>query len=197
MLRLGALLFLTTFFVSCQENNKEHLAAQEKQKQRNEAVFAEINAAWQFRTLVLQPKTKTLLADWEAWRLFNTELHQKPTSSLGAFQKKSKELTKKAEELVETLPGPLFRPEFKSRFLVLVTQFRSVELYLNLDAIPAEKVRYFIDQINNQLAAIELQLEELVRKSDVPKEANESDLLRMLDTSRAVKNIPKNLDRLE
>jgi len=74
---------------------------------------------------------------------------------------------------------------------------RSLELYMNLDDIPDEKVIYFINEINRQLASIEMQLEELIRKSEVPKEQGEADLLRMLDTSRAVKNIPKNLEIIE
>lgn len=197
MLRLGVLLFLLTLFVSCKDDNEQRLIAQEKEIQKKEAVFNKINNSWRFRTLSLQPKTQLLVADWPEWRLFFTELNQKPTSSIGAFQKKSKELTQKAEAMVETIPGQLSKPEFKSRFLVLSTQFRSLELYMNLDDIPEEKVIYFINEINRQLASIEMQLEELIRKSEVPKEQGEADLIRMLDTSRAVKNIPKNLEIIE
>ncbi|MDP2161405.1 MAG: hypothetical protein Q8K02_13050 [Flavobacterium sp.] len=197
MLRLGVLLFLLTLFVSCKDDNEQRLIAQEKEIQKKEAVFNKINNSWRFRTLSLQPKTQLLVADWPEWRLFFTELNQKPTSSIGAFQKKSKELTQKAEAMVETIPEPLFKPEFKSRFLVLSTQFRSLELYMNLDDIPEEKVIYFINEINRQLASIELQLEELIRRSEVPKEQGEADMIRMLDTSRAVKNIPKNLEIVE
>lgn len=197
MLRLGVLLFLLTLFVSCKDDNEQRLIAQEKEIQKKEAVFNKINNSWRFRTLSLQPKTQLLVADWPEWRLFFTELNQKPTSSIGAFQKKSKELTQKAEAMVETIPEPLFKPEFKSRFLVLSTQFRSLELYMNLDDIPEEKVIYFINEINRQLASIELQLEELIRRIEVPKEQGEADMIRMLDTSRAVKNIPKNLEIVE
>lgn len=197
MLRLGVLLFFLTLFVSCKDDNEQRLIAQEKEIQKKEAIFNKINNSWRFRTISLQPKAQTLLADWSEWRLFITELNQKPTSSIGAFQKKSKELTQKVELVTQTIPGHLFIPEFKSRFLVLSTQFRSLELYMNLDDIPDEKVIYFINEINRQLASIEMQLEELIRKSEVPKEQGEADLIRMLDTSRAVKNIPKNLEIVE
>jgi len=170
---------------------------QEKERQKKEVIFNKINNSWRFRTIELQPKAQALIGDWSEWRLFFTELNQKPTSSIGAFQNKSKDLSKKAEELVETIPAALFIPEFKSRFLVLSTQFRSLELYLTLDDIPDEKVIYFINEINKQLASIELQLEELVRRSEVPIEQGEADLLRMLDTSRAVKNVPKNIEIIE
>ena len=56
-----------------------------------------------------------------------------------------------------------------------------------LEWIPGQPfASHFINEINKQLASIELQLEELVRRSEVPKEQGEADLLRMLDTSRAI-----------
>ncbi|WP_291118716.1 hypothetical protein [Flavobacterium sp. UBA6135] len=195
--RLALFLLLITLFVSCKDDNEKRLIAQEKERQKKEVIFNKINNSWRFRTIELQPKAQALIGDWSEWRLFFTELNQKPTSSIGAFQNKSKDLSKKAEELVETIPAALFIPEFKSRFLVLSTQFRSLELYLTLDDIPDEKVIYFINEINKQLASIELQLEELVRRSEVPIEQGEADLLRMLDTSRAVKNVPKNIEIIE
>jgi hypothetical protein len=142
----------------------------------------------------LQPSSQELVKDWAQWRLFLTELQQKPTSSIGAFQKKSKTLSIKADEVLQSIPGEIFMHEFKSRFTVLLTKFRSLEMYLSLDSIPDQKVINLIAEINLQMASIELQMNELVRKNQIPMEKGEADMIRMLDTSRAVKNVPKNLN---
>ena len=67
-------------------------------------------------------------------------------------------------------------------------------MYLSLDSIPDQKVINLIAEINLQMASIELQMNELVRKNQIPMEKGEADMIRMLDTSRAVKNVPKNLN---
>jgi hypothetical protein len=78
-----------------------------------------------------------------------------------------------------------------------LNQFRTLELFITLDEIPQTKVIAVIEEINKQLASIEIQLDEFVRKSEVPMEQGESDMIRMLDTSRAAKNIPKNLEKID
>ena len=187
--------FLIVFiFFSCQQDNEKRLIQQQKELAKNEVVFKKISSAWNFRTMNLQPSSQELVKDWAQWRLFLTELQQKPTSSIGAFQKKSKTLSKKTEEVLQSIPGQLLSPEFKSRFTVMLTKFRSLEMYLHLDAIPDQKIISLITDINLQLAAIELQMNELVRKNQIPMEKGEADMIRMLDTSRAVKNVPKNLN---
>ena len=192
---LTATVFLIVFiFFSCHQDNEKRLIQQQKELAKNEVVFKKISSAWNFRTMNLQPSSQELVKDWAQWRLFLTELQQKPTSSIGAFQKKSKALSKKTEEVLQSIPQQLFSPEFKSRFTVMLTKFHSLEMYLNLDAIPDQKVISLITDINLQLAAIELQMNELVRKKQIPTEQGEADMIRMLDTSRAVKEIPKQYD---
>jgi DNA-binding MarR family transcriptional regulator len=75
-----------------------------------------------------------------------------------------------------------------------LNNFRSLELYIHLDAIPEKKVIDLISDINLQLASIELQINELIRKQLIQMEQGEADMIRMLDTSRAVRETPKNLD---
>ena len=187
--------FLIVFiFFSCQQDNEKRLIQQQKELAKNEVVFKKISSAWNFRTMNLQPSSQELVKDWAQWRLFLTELQQKPTSSIGAFQKKSKTLSIKADEVLQSIPGEIFMHEFKSRFTVLLTKFRSLEMYLSLDSIPDQKVINLIAEINLQMASIELQMNELVRKNQIPMEKGEADMIRMLDTSRAVKNVPKNLN---
>lgn len=184
-------------FTACKNDDEKRLAEQEKTLQKNEAVFNKINQAWNFKKINLQPKSEALVANWEQWRLFLTELSDKPSSSLGAFQKKSQDLTRKADAVWQNIPPGIDKPEIRSRFLVLLNHFRSLELFINLDEIPEEKVVFVIDEINQQLTSIELQLDEFIRKSEIPMEAGESDMIRMLDTSRAVKEIPKEIIQSE
>lgn len=187
-------LCITLFLFSCEEDNEKRLMQQQKEIAKKEEIFQKINNAWSFRSMKLESSSQDLVKDWAEWRLFLTELQQKPTSSIGAFQKKSKNLTQKADALLNSLPQTLTNPEFKSRFTVLLNHFRSLELYIHLDAIPEKKVIDLITDINLQLASIELQMNELIRKRQIPMEKGEADMIRMLDTSRAVREIPKNLD---
>jgi uncharacterized membrane protein YgaE (UPF0421/DUF939 family) len=183
--------------MGCKDDSAERLAANKKDLEKKDAIFTAINNAWSFRTIQPQAKSQTLIANWEELRLLLLELNQKPKSTIGAFQKKSIDLTKKVDSVYNSIPSNLQIPEFKSRFLVLLNQFRTLELFITLDEIPQTKVIAVIEEINKQLASIEIQLDEFVRKSEVPMEQGESDMIRMLDTSRAAKNIPKNLEKID
>ena len=44
---------------------------------------------------------------------------------------------------------------------------------------------------NIELSAFYRQMDEILRKSEIPKEQGESDMIRMLDTARAIPNTPK------
>ena len=196
-LRLSIFLVVLLMFFGCKDDSEQRLAAQEKDLQKKDVIFTAISNAWSFRTIQPQEKSQTLIANWEELRLLLLELNQKPKSSIGAFQKKAIDLTKKADSVYNSIPTVLQIPEFKSRFLVLLNQFRTLELFITLDEIPQAKVIAVIEEINKQLASIEIQLDEFVRKSEVPMEQGESDMIRMLDTSRAAKNIPKNLKKID
>jgi hypothetical protein len=132
---------------------------------------------------------------WNEWRLFLNELNQKPKSTIGAFQKKAKELSKKAADLNNNIPIAYNKPEVKSRISVLISKINALNLFINLDEIPDQKVVALVAEINIQLVSLQSQLDEIVRKSTIPKEEGESDLIQMLDTSRAIPNrqiVPKN-----
>lgn len=194
IIRVLILLFFVSVFYSCQDDNEQRLIQHQKELAKTDAAFKKISSAWNFRRMDLAPHSQELVKDWTLWHLFLTELNQKPTSSIDAFQKKSKALSKKADEILQTIPKHLLSPEFKSRFTVLLTKFNSLEMYLNLKDIPAQKVITIISDINLQLAAIELQINEVVRKSEIKTEQGESEMIRLLDTTRAAKNAPKILE---
>lgn len=193
-IRVLFLLFFMFLFFSCQDDNEQRLIQKQKEIAKTDAAFKKISSAWNFRRMNLESHSQELIKDWTLWHLFLTELNQKPTSSINAFQKKSVTLSRKAYEMSLSIPENLKTPEFKSRFTVLLTKLRSLEMYINLKDIPEEKVISIITEINLQLASIEIQINEMVRKSEIKTEQGEAEMIRLLDTSRAAKNAPKILE---
>ena len=174
--------------VSCQNNDEKRLAEQQKDAEVKELIFTKINNGWRFSVPTLNPQTQGLTRNWSELRAFTTELNQKPKSSIGAFQKKARALSKKGAALNEHIPNPFNKPEIKSRISALVTKINSINLFINLDAIPEQKVITCIADANIELSSLFRQMEEIVRKSQTPKEQGETDMIRMLDTSRAIPN---------
>ncbi len=173
---------------SCQNNDEKRLAEQEKDAQVKELIFTKINNGWHFKVPTMNSKATVLTQNWAELRTFTTELNQTPKSSIGAFQKKARELSKKATALNDNIPPQFNKPEIKSRIAALITKINSINLFINLDAIPDQKVLACIGEANVELSSLFRQIEEIVRKSEIPKEEGESDMIRMLDTSRAIPN---------
>lgn len=179
--------FITILFIlSCKDDDSTMAIARLKESKKKEAVFVTINNNWNFSVTELQPQSQDLVKDWAVWRLFLTELKQKPKNSIGAFQKKTKTLSKLADSLNKTIPQRLQRPAIKSRLVVLLTHIRSLDLYVNLQNIPTQKAIYAIAEINLALDSFQMQLDEIVRKTQIPVENGEPDLIRILDTARAI-----------
>ena len=187
MFRNVFILFITILFIiSCKDDDSNMAIARLKESKKKEAVFVTINNNWNFSVTELQPQSQDFVKDWAVWRLFLTELKQKPKNSIGAFQKKTKTLSKLADSLNKTIPQRLQRPAIKSRLVVLLTHIRSLDLYVNLQNIPTQKAIYAIAEINLALGSFQMQLDEIVRKTQIPVENGEPDLIRILDTARAI-----------
>lgn len=184
-------LFAALLLLSCQNNDEKRLAEQIKDAKEKELIFNNINKGWNFTTPSLNPTTQSMIANWGELRLFLNELNQKPKSSIGAFQKKAKALSKKAAELNNNIPLKFSKPEIKSRIAVLTTKINSINLFINLDDIPDQKVIALVKDANEELNSLYRQFEEIVRKSEIPKEVGESDMIRMLDTARAIPSKPE------
>ena len=185
--------FITILFIlSCKDDDSNMAISRLKESKKKEAVFVTINNNWNFSVTELQPQSQDLVKDWVVWRLFLTELKQKPKNSIGAFQKKTKTLSKLADSLNKTIPQRLQRPAIKSRLVVLLTHIRSLDLYVNLQNIPTQKAIYAIAEINLALGSFQMQLDEIVRKTQIPVENGEPDLIRILDTARAIPDNQKN-----
>lgn len=120
------------------------------------------------------------------WGLFVNELNQKPKTSIGAFQKKAKNLSKKVIALRVNIPAKFNKPEIKSRISVLITKINAINLFINLSEIPDQKVIALVQEVNIEILSLSQQMDEIIRKENIPAEEGESDMIRMLDTSRAI-----------
>lgn len=180
---LASLLILTA---SCKDDDADQAAARARDLKKKEAVFATLEKNWVFQPRALNAQTQQAARDWTVWRQFLAELRQKPKSSLDAFRKKSKAMTQKVLELRTGIPAVFDKPEIKARITALTVTVQSLDLYVGLDDIPAEKVLDCIKELNMTLNSMQLQMEEIVARGTVRMEQGESDMLRMLDTTRAI-----------
>lgn len=189
-LSFSTLLLLLIFLTSCQEDPKVRALAQEKEMQKREVIFSNINKGWSFNSQPINQTSSELRTNWAEWRVFLNELGQKPKSSIGAFQQKAKTLSKRATELNNNIPIIYSIPEVKSRIAVLTTKVNAVNLYIHLNQIPDQKIVQLIQEINTEVASMQWQLDEIKRKSEIKTEEGEGDMLRMLDTARAIPTNP-------
>lgn len=184
--QLIGLLALIILIIGCKNDDNQRAIEQEKDIKKKEVVFENINKDWNFSVPNLNPQTQILVNNWVEWRLFKEDIALKPKSSIGAFQQKSKSLSKKASDLNLTIPSLIATTAVKSRISVLTTQIKMLELYMNLQQIPYEKVKLLVPEINLGIASLNAQFEEIIRKEQIPLEKGESDMIRMLDTTRAI-----------
>jgi hypothetical protein len=184
------LLLAICVLTSCNDDEKR-LAEIARDTKKKETVFANINKAWNFNTQPVNAASQSLSVSWTAWRVLLNELSQKPKSTIGAFRSKAKTLSLKARDLNTNIPAQFDRPEIKSRIAVLLTKINALNLFVNVADIPDQKVIATISDINTELSALQMQMGEIVRRSQIPKEEGEADMIRMLDTARAIPNTPK------
>ncbi len=187
------LLLLSLVLFSCQDENKIRLIEQQKEAKKKEVIFNNINKGWVFNIRPLDPTVQGKINNWMEWRSFLTEINQKPKSTIGAFQRKAKVLSKKSAELKNNIPYEFNKPQIISRITVIETKIKSMDLFINLTQIQDDKVVKIISEVNVEIASLQLQLEEMVRRSQIPKEIGEPDRIQIQDTSRAIPNssIPK------
>lgn len=182
------LLFLV--LSSCQENTKIRAIEQEKETQKREVIFNNIDQGWNFNSQPANETSRQLTVYWAEWRIFLNELGQKPKTSLRAFQQKAKTLSKRANDLNNNIPVSYNIPEIKSRIATITTKINSINLYIHLNQIPDKKIVQLVTEINTEVLSMQLQLDEIKRKSEIKIEDGESDMIRMLDTSRAIPTNP-------
>lgn len=185
-IHFSGILLLFCVLLSCKDHKKQREAEQARDLKKKELVFANVSKSWNFNATPINAASQSMVSSWPAWRDLMRELSQKPQSSIGAFQKKARTLTTRVSDLPKQIPPRYNIPEMRSRISVLVTKINSLNLFINLDEIPDQKVALLITEINAQLLSIQQQMDEVERKSRIPTEEGESEMIRMLDTSRAV-----------
>lgn len=196
-------LFLLLIFVlnSCQDEDAKRLAANQKEAKKNEKIFNNINKAWIFIDEPINEVSEKNEREWNEWRDFLKEIGEKPRKTIGAFQKKSAAISKKAMALNTNIPAQFNQPQIKARISILITKIKMMDLFIHLNQIPDEKVTFLIGEINKEMVSLERQFDKIVEKSKIPKEQGEEDFLRMLDTTRAIPNTtalpmpPRNIDQ--
>ena len=189
-MKLKFIYLLSLFFVlnSCKNENEKRLVENKKDTQKKEVIFSNINKAWVFNTNPINEVSRSTVLSWNDWRSFLEELGQKPKKTIGAFQKKSAEISKKAIALNDNIPTEFNTPQIKARIAILITKVRMLDLYIHLEDIPDKKVVALVPEINTELVSLQNQMNKIVQKSKIPLEEGESELLRMLDTTRAIPN---------
>ncbi|MDI5896465.1 hypothetical protein QLS91_04785 [Flavobacterium sp. LB2P84] len=198
--KIAVFFSLVFLFLSCKNDNEKRIAENKKEMQKREVIFKNIEKGWVFYDTPVTEASEKSIASWNEWRIFLAELAQKPKKSIGAFQQKSKALSKKVMALDDNIPYEYNKPQIKSRLSTLITKVRLLDLFIHLDNIPDKKVTLLVSEINLELVSLQRQMDKIVEKSRIPLEEGESDLLKMMDTTRAIPNTPiidPNLPRVE
>lgn len=198
--KIYCFLLAVLVFASCKNDNQKRLDDNKKEAQKKEVIFSNINKGWVFYDMPINAASETSVKTWNEWRVFLAELAQKPKKTIGAFQKKARELSRKAEVLNINIPQEFNKPQIKSRIGALVTKVKLLDLFIHLHNIPDKKVIRLISEINIELVSLQRQMDKIVEKSKIPVEEGESDLIKMMDTARAIPNKPiedPNIPRVE
>jgi len=188
--KLPCFLFLIILLSSCKNNDQKRLVENEKDAQKKEVIFSNISKGWVFYDTPINTTSEASMATWNELRLFLAELAIKPKKTIGAFQQKSTAISKKAMALTDNTPYQYNKPQIKSRVATLITKVRLLDLYIHLDNIPDKKVVHMIAEINNELSSLQRQMDKITEKSKIPVEEGESELMKMMDASRAIPNTP-------
>ena len=184
-LYFSTLIFLFLLLTSCQEDPKIRAIEQEKETQKRDLIFNTIEKAWNFNAQPSNETSRQLTTYWVEWRVFLNELGQKPKTSIRAFQQKAKTLSKRANDLNNNIPISYNIPEIKSRIATITTKVNSINLYIHLNQIPDQKIVRLVSEINTEVTSLQMQFDEIKRKSEIKIEDGEGDMIRMLDTTRA------------
>lgn len=182
---------------SCKKDRENQLLDTQKDLKKRELIYNKISAAWVFNASSYLTQNESNA--WQEWRLFLSELNQKPTKTISAFQKKAAELSKKAIALNNNIPVEFNQPQIKARIATLNTKIRLLDLFIHLKNIPEQKVLVLITQVDDELSSLHNQMNKIIIKSKIPLEEGETELRMMMDSSRAIPNVEPdpNLPRVE
>lgn len=184
-------------FVSCKEDDTARTIEITKALKEKELVFKALDKAWTFAPGGLTPESQTIANNWTEWRLFTSELDQKPKATIGAFQRKSKVLVQKVEVLYTSIPPKLDKPQIKSRLMAIITKVKALDTFISLDRIPEKRVVDLITELNVEVVAFQTQIEEIVRRSHIQLEEGESEMLQNVGAAPQAPQTPAAPEPLE
>ena len=175
--------FLSCIIVSC-NNKDERVADSAKAEKQNLAALETLSKNWHFTVPPTSPKVQSQIQNWNQWHSLKQELQQTPKGSLNAFRNKSKSLSLKAQLLEVSVPQKFNKPAVKSRISTLNTKLKSLETYMSLSVIPTDKILKLIPEVATEMASVQNQMNEIIIRSEIPKEEGELIMLQALDTTR-------------
>lgn len=183
-LRLFTALAFTAVLFSCEDDEKQRRSETIRAEKQNDSILKIVRSNWNFDIPAPTPAVKQRITNWNEWHQLMDELAHKPTGDMNAYRQKAKNLVNKAESVRENLPSEFAKPQVYSRLGVLVTKIKGLHTYLNLDVVQDKKVISLVGETKHEIAAVQNQLDEIIRISLIPKEEGEEQMLRALDTTR-------------
>ncbi len=177
-------LFLSAALLSCEDEDKQRRAETIKAAKMNDSILKIISSNWKFNVPSPSAKVQQRISTWNEWHQFKAELMQKPTGGIAAYKQKTKNLVNKVDQLKNNIPAMFNKPQVRSRLGVLITKIKQLYTFLNLEVVQDKKVLQYIGEITHETAAVQVQLDEIIRLSEIPKEVGEDEMLRALDTAR-------------
>lgn len=180
-------------FTSCEENEKSAEEQQMLITQKRDSIFKTIDDQWIILIPKINQNVQTNLTNWKEWNDFEKEYRIKPVTSVSAFLKKAKSLSRLSTEMQNNIPEVYNKPDVRSRIQLLATNLNSLEMLLELDLIPAKEVKELFGKINKNYQSLVNQFDEILIRKAIPMEVGEQDMIQSLDTiKRATLNaIPK------
>jgi hypothetical protein len=86
--------FLLIFgLFSCKNDNEKRQEEAQKDIKKKELIFSIIDKAWVFNFKQMNSASQANPIPWKEWSSLLAEFDQKPKKTIGAFQKRSKELS--------------------------------------------------------------------------------------------------------
>lgn len=174
--------FISILLFSCNDDTTQE--SNEKIIAKNKQTFNLVSSIWNLKTPSLSPTAQSEVANWNAWQQFVIEINQKPKSNLTAFQLKTKNLSSKVDSLQQNIPAAFDKPQVKSRISALSTKVKLLDTFIHLTDVPQNKIKELIPEINEEIAALVGQWEEIIIKKRIPKEIGEEYMIQALDTAR-------------
>ncbi|AMA48001.1 MULTISPECIES: hypothetical protein [Flavobacterium] len=172
---------LILVFISCKKEKQDDSIEIQKSIKQKELVFNSLDKAWVFSERKLTPESEIIALNWNEWRLFINELYQKPKSSLNAFKLKTKNLVQKVDVLPNTIPIKLQKPQINVRLSAIITKIKALNMFLNVDRIPEQRVVMLVSDLNLEVNAFNDQIEEIVRRSHIQMEEGEEDMIKRIN----------------